>query len=209
MTRSDQDTTSSQASALGDKRHPQRETLKTRWKQWTAIIRLFALRADKRHALSEDNYNALHATLCQLCPAAEEDGTGAKAADATPLRKLIAPWSTLQSLERANRALIDQLYDHCLEARDLIDGSHATRIRKRTALELAAGVIVLALAAGAGICATSSSSGSWSVARMVRQWFDDVQQAIFSLGYGVESLLAAGVATLVAMMIVCRATGRG
>ncbi len=128
--------------------------LAERWRRWTRIVRLFATRHDRRHAIDSSEYQAMHATLTKHCRAMAKSQDSRQPSVVQELLEILAPWVNLDSLARADRQLVCQLFERCRQTQQVLDGptaAHTIRYRTCRAL-LVAGLAALAGAVVLTVC---------------------------------------------------------
>lgn len=85
-------------------------SLKNQWKQWTAVVDLFARHDIARRQVKAEDYRALHARLLETC----NGNTDAQDADfARRATEIASPWMSVESLNEAPRKILENLRATC------------------------------------------------------------------------------------------------
>ena len=90
-------------------------TLQKSWRQWTAIVELFALRRSRRH-VDWQAYHDLHEELIEGCRARAAVADEAKRSFYRQMEDLVLPWLTPKALAQADREILFSLLLFCRQA---------------------------------------------------------------------------------------------
>jgi hypothetical protein len=177
-----------------------KEVLRERWRCWTEIVRLFALRKRIRYELDADNYHGLHQELLALCRQ-ESSRAGLK-----EMMTIITPWITLDSLGWADPDVIRQPLHSAASVQANLDEGMKKRWhwerRRLSALCLGMSVIGIALLMLWWI----SSKTRWN-AGTIGQTFRDISTFFDERGIN-QPLLFVGIAVAVLVIILVWLPGR-
>jgi hypothetical protein len=90
-------------------------TLQRTWRQWTAIVELFALRRSRRH-VDWQSYHVLHRTLIDACRARAAAADESERTFYRHLEDLALPWLTPKALAQVDREILFSLLLCCRRA---------------------------------------------------------------------------------------------
>ncbi|MGI6419003.1 MAG: hypothetical protein ACOX1P_25410 [Thermoguttaceae bacterium] len=180
--------------------------IRSQWREWTAIVALFAQRQPGRHHVSKTNYQKLHGELLSRC-----QEKLASAEDRCPLYQRMAelarPWRSVESLDAAEAEIARDLFDECREVQRVLGDRPAAARQARARLLPALSVGAAVAAAAVWMQAGDTSPWnlhSWSVA-LRRSWRFLVQ----AVGASDHSWILGGGIVAVGMAIVLVWTSRG
>jgi hypothetical protein len=170
-----------------------------RWRRWTEIVHLFAVRNDSRFSVDPQQYHALHSELTELAL-----GLAAEAGDAAEplfgeIKEILAPWVQVDAFHWAEQEIVNRLYARCLEIQAVLDdrapfGGLQWGVRF---VILAGAVLALGLA---GIMLVNEGvepqSVGWAIRRWLRRTFREV------VGDTLEQQAVVGGLALVAIIMV-------
>ncbi len=180
--------------------------IRSQWREWTAIVALFAQRRPGRHHVSKTNYQRLHGELLSRC-----QEKLASAEERCPLyqrmTELARPWRSVEALDAAEVEIARDLFDRCREVQRVLGDRPAAARQARASLFLAlsAGAAVAAAAVWMHAGDTSPwNLHTWSVA--LRRSWRVLAQAV---GASDHSLILGGRIVAVGLAIVLVWTSRG
>ena len=101
--------------------------LRARWRRWTEMVRLVALRQGKRYAVEPKEYGTLHAGLLELCRTLASQSDAAARPTFEEIEDVLVPWANHNSLIWADREIVYQLLDRCRTVQWILDGRPARR----------------------------------------------------------------------------------
>ena len=96
------------------------DTLLAAWRQWTAVVEVFALRRSRRHVDWQD-YNTLHRELIEACRGRAAVVEESKRGYYRYLEDLVIPWLTPKALAQADREILFSLLLCCRQAEQEIE----------------------------------------------------------------------------------------
>ena len=180
--------------------------IRSQWREWTAIVALFAQRRPGRHHVSKTNYQRLHGELLSRC-----QEKLASAEERCPLyqrmTELARPWRSVEALDAAEVEIARDLFDRCRGVQRVLGDRPAAARQARASLFLAlsAGAAVAAAAVWMHAGDTSPwNLHTWSVA--LRRSWRVLAQAV---GASDHSLILGGRIVAVGLAIVLVWTSRG
>lgn len=140
-----------------DPRHLSDE-IRAEWSNWANIVRLFASRREGRFKVVSEEYAALHRKLSHLIAQASASAPPQRQELFSGLRKSLAPWVTLESLNAADRSILANLDQRCADVQRLLERPVAAMARKvRLAVLIAGSVALIGILAGIFAFSTESS----------------------------------------------------
>ncbi|HYW78409.1 MAG TPA: hypothetical protein VE890_02495 [Thermoguttaceae bacterium] len=101
--------------------------LAERWRRWTQIVRLFAVRNERRHTIDPTEYRTMHAALTNQCRTLTQQRSSQPSNTIRELPAILAPWLNLDSLARADRELVCQLFERCCHVQQALDSRASNR----------------------------------------------------------------------------------
>lgn len=170
-----------------------------RWRRWTEIVRLFAIRKESRFAVDAGQYRALHAEMTELARGLASQPDEQSKPLFEEIEEILAPWVQLDALDWAEREIVNNLYVRCLEIQGTIEGgSPFGGLRFGTRLIILVGAAVAATLAGMMLLGDGPTpeSAVWSIRRWLRRTFREI------VGDTIEQRLIVGGIALVAVMMV-------
>jgi hypothetical protein len=124
-------------------------TLRRCWRQWTAVVELFARRRPLRHVVAPQQYEALHRELLAACRTPAGMAAETKRDFYQDLESLVQPWLSLYVLEQTPRDILFDLFARCqqvereLGCRTWVDNLRRWALPLAALLTVAAGVALL------------------------------------------------------------------
>ncbi len=103
------------------------EDVRWRWRQWTQIVRFFALQNPRRFAVDPDEYRELHTGMLAQCRAMAGQKESPHAPRLGELEEILTPWTSLDALELADPGIVRQLLCRCTMAERMFDGRWTIR----------------------------------------------------------------------------------
>ena len=180
--------------------------IRSQWREWTAIVALFAQRQPGRHHVSKTNYQRLHGELLSQC-----QEKLASAEERCPLyqrmTELARPWRSVEALDAAEVEIARDLFDRCREVQRVLGDRPAAARQARASLLLAVSAGAAVAAAAVWMHAGDTSPWNlhtWSVA--LRRSWRVLAQAV---GAADHSLILGGGIVAVGLAIVLVWTSRG
>ena len=174
------------------------------WRQWTEIVRLFAARCERRHAIDPNEYHALHTELLQSSHVRARQVDPTQEPLFRELEEVLAPWVTLDSLAWADREIVYKLLGRCQAIVCLLEGRPAYDKRRRwiTLALILGGILFLA----AVLFLTEGDP--WSAVLALRRWIRHRTLSLAGLSSSKRILLGGGTTVMVIITILWR-SGRG
>jgi hypothetical protein len=173
--------------------------LTRRWRQWTAVVELFARRRRARRRVNPAAYERLHRELLASCRSLAATANGSRGPLCRNLEALVGPWLTPEALERADGELRVDLLKRCRQSEREFGG------RAWVWPRAAPPVLLLTLTAVLGASAVAVRwlvlpSWPWIEDGLRQVWF------AFRTANDVERALTVGVLlTVIAMLLIWRA----
>ena len=121
------------------------EDFKARWREWTRIVRLCALRRKERFDIESYDYGEFHAELLLLCRAIASESKGPGSQQFRECEAILTPWVSISSLTLADRDIIHQLLRRCTRAERKLGGRRRLHLDWPTVKPLAGIAIVAAI----------------------------------------------------------------
>lgn len=119
--------------------------VRAEWRNWTRIVRLFASRREGRFLVAAEEYERLHRRLLHLMGVLAQEASGQRRSLYRRLQRTLTPWVTLESLNSANRSVLNDLLDRCMDAQQQLDRRLVVYARRlRRALFAAIAIVLLA-----------------------------------------------------------------
>jgi len=107
-----------------------RNTLEGKWREWTSIIELFALRRRRFH-LDWHEYDKLHKDLIEACRTRAETAAETQQVYYRKLEDLVLPWLTPKVLAQTEREILFSLLLNCRQVDRELSGSQAEQEQAR------------------------------------------------------------------------------
>lgn len=170
--------------------------LRERWRCWTEIVRLFALRKGTRYDIDRDDYHALHQELLNLCR------QKSSRAEVGELTTIITPWVTLDSLGWADPDVIHQLLHRAELVQAQLDGG-VNRRHNRKRLRLSAvylGMSVIGITGLILLCRMERIR--WNGLFALGQTVKDIGAVIDRWGINQPILLGGTIVMILAVLLV-------
>src|SRR6516225_421493 len=90
--------------------------LRRRWRQWNAVVELFATRRLGRGGVEPEAYQTLYQDLLRACRDLEAEVDGADRECCRLLQEIVRPWLNVQALARADTLVLLSLANCCRSA---------------------------------------------------------------------------------------------
>lgn len=182
--------------------------LDPRWRRWRGIVRLYAVRHEKRHYVDPREYQQLHAELIQLCRQKPRAGNTAECEFLQRLEEILSPWVTLDSLGWADREIVCKLLQRCDQVQRVLDGRPTDGRKWKWAgyLLLGAGLLIAMLVVPAMLWHGHPVSWPWLLA--ARRWFRRVRVLVIGSSIEQRLLIGGGLVTLMVIAVVCLSVKR-
>lgn len=182
------------------------QLIRTQWREWTAIVALFAQRHARRDRITNKKYEALHGGLlarCQEMLASPDEGSAVY----ERMVDLLRPWRSVESLDAAEVEIAVRLFNQCREVQRVL-GDRPLAARQGGSRLLAALVGGLVIAVAAMLINTPNFSPTnprwWSVAAR-RSW----QSLVQTVGASGHAWILGGGILAVGLAILLVWTSRG
>jgi hypothetical protein len=147
-----------------------RARLQSRWREWTAIVELFAKKSPARKRVGAREYAELHSQVIAACRLlAHEAPDDAARAYFTELEHIAEPWLSPRALSLAGGEILKSLLARCRAV------EHELGVRRMLAPPPAArllGVSLFTLLVVLG-CALAWAAGPAQALKQARGWADD------------------------------------
>jgi len=184
------------------------------WYRWTEIVRLFAVRHERRHAVDPREYQTLHAAMVEHCRTVVELSPDSRQGNqARHLLEVLSPWVNVESLARAERELVCQLFEHCQQIQRSLDGPSAARNHRSRTLLIAGlvalvGLGLLTLCHGTSLASPHSGNPlTWPLISTLNHWFHVACNSVTRNPFH-QRLLLGGILALLATMAVIVTSAR-
>lgn len=175
--------------------------LRRRWRQWSAIVRLFAQHRTGRDRVKESEYRALHDALLESCRVQATRGDETRRSFFRQMEDMAKPWLTAHSLARADRAILLDLLARCQKVERALGGARWWLRRTTRVLVL---LLVVALAGGLLLASWSASQAGLPGLERARGPLHQVWLAVKQSSFNQRLLVAGTVVTLFAGYMVWR-----
>jgi hypothetical protein len=174
-----------------------------RWQRWTDIVELFAHRRLARRKVRPREYHVLYQELLEKCQALEQASEDTEREWFVQLQEIVQPWLTVQSLNRADLAILHSLLDVCRQVSRRLGvdkrrwgiGQGAVRI-----------LVPMGLAGGIALAALTGYLGepAWQAGQWVLEETAPFRAVLTSLGSGTKIFLCGLVVVGISLFLVSR-----
>jgi hypothetical protein len=174
------------------------------WRQWLAIIELFARQGRTHSQVDPKNYLILHRGLIATCRALARDLDNPKREIYERMDRLVSPWLSVGALEKADREILNDLLLVCRVIDRQLGGRRGgTVVRRCVALVLVALIATGSLLLVPKVDGITSPYLDWAKGRLLEaRW-------VITHSDGMAWLFVGGaVVTVLAIYLVSR-TARG
>lgn len=153
-----------------------RPALRAAWRQWTAVVSLYARRVRLRRGVDPAAYGVIHHEVVTICRGLVRQHEGAERAYYESLLDLAQPWLSVRTLTQADSAVLRDLLGRCQGVERDLGGPRVNLAQAGRWLAVLLGLATLALAVFV-VARGSGLDPAWWLDRL-HGWSEAVWQAV-------------------------------